>query len=355
MSVCLACALLLVGGAQLALQLTLFVLLFYKSAWWGGAFSVLVGSMGLMTKWECTRMTHRLLAVMGILLNAIAAVLEMRTSSFFRGEQLFCGPPGQGTGGVANPSFGEWCDLNSNLNSKMTCACIIPGRDPGSKEACVAFEGREGGRGGEGEVCYASAEQVRRMMNVSVVLCWTMAVICLMMCVARVGVTCYKRGYCSSFTFNMSAWLPGRMRRRKRKGGPTVVVFDRPAGSSSSSGGGGGGLPAHSSSSRCLVGAGGMEAFQMQLRQLQQQQQQQQHQQEGGMDGEQGKKEGKSKNKKRKGGLADPYYMRDGPADEGGRGGRGGGGGEVEMREQEEGGGEGGGGGGGGLLPSSVV
>ncbi|GAB5032472.1 Hypothetical protein NocV09_00901640 [Nannochloropsis oceanica] len=354
LAITLAGTLVLVGIAQLALQLMLSVKIHFQSAWWGGAFSVLVGSLGLATRWECTRMTHQSLVVIGILLNAVAAVLETRASSFFHGEELFCGPPERETGGVANLSVGEWCVLDLNLDPQkrtkgIMCACIIPGRDPESKEACVAFRGWEGLR--EGEVCDASAEHVGRIMNLSVALCWAMSTICLLTCLVRIGVRCHQRKHLSFCRVN--SWVSKGLGRKKRRWGPTVVAFDRRASSRSSSSDEShssrnsirdSGLAAQDSGVRTLMEAGGTQARHVQL-----QQQQQQQQQPGG------ERKGKGMGK-RKDGLTDPYYMRDQPKKREGKGGGRGIRGEVEMGEEVAGGGggRGGVGRGGGFLPSPV-
>ena len=78
----------------MSLQLAMYINLKFISSWWGGAFSILIGFLGVVP-WqrECTRIYHRAFALFGILMNAVAAVMEGRVVGVLGERGLFCGGP----------------------------------------------------------------------------------------------------------------------------------------------------------------------------------------------------------------------------------------------------------------------
>ncbi len=226
---CLSCALVALGATQLSLQMALFAQLRHVSSWWSGAFSMLVGALGLLGRWECARITHRTFALMGILLNAIAAVLDARTETILQDPGLFCGPPAQGIG---DTSVQEWCEMSPRTLDVLTCGCIVPGSDPGSKASCVALHGRSSD-------CYGSAFYLRNLLGVSVALCWALAVVCCVSCLARLVFTCYKRRQCParltslcSLRAVLGARRHGQTREIKRQHPAAVGALDSQGSSS---------------------------------------------------------------------------------------------------------------------------
>ncbi|TFJ85578.1 hypothetical protein NSK_003087 [Nannochloropsis salina CCMP1776] len=180
----------------------MFIQLHFISSWWSGAFSALIGAVGLSSRWECPRMAFRVLTFVGVLLNAVAAVIDARVDHVLRGSEVFCGPPSRATGGASSVSLQDWCALEPEDLAVLSCACIIPGESPGSSKACLAFHGRAPEAESQ---CYASASLLQRLLSASTGLCWALATICLCACLFRLALTCR---YCLILVLSRSSSFP---------------------------------------------------------------------------------------------------------------------------------------------------
>lgn len=127
----------------------------------------------------------------GILLNAIAAVLDTRTKAIVAQPSLRCGAPADP---IVTMTFGTYCALDQRQGGSRhySCGCIIPGSDPGNSDSCLAFYGPSGA----GVDCDAGARVLGGLVGASVILCWTLAALCLIAAVTRVASSCYRHRRC---------------------------------------------------------------------------------------------------------------------------------------------------------------
>lgn len=164
------------------------------SSWWAGALSLLIGALGLVPWTSCLQTYHRALVIMGILVFAVAAVLDMRTAAILREPALRCGNP---TDPVVAMTIGEWCALDQRRGGPelYSCGCIIPGSEPGDTDSCLAFH-QPDVSSSSASVCDAGAQHLAGLVTASAVLCWTLATICLVASLAHVLTTCYRHRRC---------------------------------------------------------------------------------------------------------------------------------------------------------------
>lgn len=129
----------------------------------------------------------------GILLNAIAAVLDTRAKAILAQPSLRCGAPAEA---IVAMTFGEYCALDQRHGGSRhySCGCIISGSDPGSSDSCLAFHAPSGA--GAGADCDAGARVLGGLVGASVILCWTLAALCLVAAVTRVASSCYRHRRC---------------------------------------------------------------------------------------------------------------------------------------------------------------
>lgn len=182
-------ALVLLGLAHQAVELAMYAQLRIASSWWAGLLCVLIGAFGL-SPWSCLHTYHDALAVCAILLNAVAAVLDMRTRAMLRDTSLRCGGASDA---VVAMTVGEWCALDQRRGGRgrYNCGCIIPGAEPGAPDSCLAFHGQPSAGG-----CDAGAHTLAGLVSTTAILCWTLAAICLVASVARVMSACYRQRRC---------------------------------------------------------------------------------------------------------------------------------------------------------------
>lgn len=183
-------ALVLLGLAHQAVQLAMFAQLRLASSWWAGLLCVVVGAFGL-SPWSCLHAYHDALVIIAILVNAVAAVFDMRTQAMLREPSLHCGGADEP---IVAMTVGEWCALDERRggSGRYSCGCIIPGAEPGATDSCLAFHSLSSPGG-----CDAGAHTLTGLVSASAILSWMLAVTCLVLSVVRVVSTCYQQRRCA--------------------------------------------------------------------------------------------------------------------------------------------------------------